>query len=357
VNGYDDWTPGDNYFGTANSEQRHAVELEAGRNYTVTIEYCSPADTADGIHLTAIRFGVEKPLGDAAIEEAVAKAAACDVALLFVGRDGQWDTEGLDLPDMRLPGRQEEMIEKVAAVNARTVVVLQTGGPVEMPWLDKVQAVLQIWYPGQELGNAVADVLFGDAEPGGRLPQTFPKSLADNSAITDNPLVYPGQDGHVRYDEGVFVGYRHHDTNGVAPLFPFGFGLGYTQFAWGQAKASSTVMSDDGITVTLDVTNTGARRGSEVVQLYVRALDATISRPEKELRAFAKLELNAGETGTATLHVTPRDLSFFDVDAKAFRSDPGQYELVIAANATDARHHIAIENPTLWLGNVGDPSI
>lgn len=357
VNGYDGWAPGDNYFGTANSEQRQSLKLEAGRSYTVTIEYCSPAATADGIHLTAIRFGVEKPLGDAAIEDAVAKAAACDVALLFVGREGQWDTEGLDLPDMRLPGRQEELIEKVAAVNANTVVVLQTGGPVEMPWLGKVKAVLQLWYPGQELGNAVADVLFGDAEPGGRLPQTFPKSLSDNSAITGNPLVYPGQDGHVRYDEGVFVGYRHHDTHGVEPLFPFGFGLGYTQFAWGEAKASTSVMSENGITVTVDVTNTGARKGSDVVQLYVRALGSSVSRPEKELRAFAKLELAAGETATATLKVTQRDLSFFDVDAKAFRSDESQYELVIAANAGDIRGRILIDNPTLWLGQVSDTSI
>ncbi|WP_320194516.1 glycoside hydrolase family 3 C-terminal domain-containing protein [Agrobacterium rosae] len=357
VNGYDGWTPGDNYFGTANSEQRQALELEAGRSYTLTIEYCSPEATADGIHLTAIRFGVEKPLGDAAIEEAVAKAAACDVALVFVGREGQWDTEGLDLPDMRLPGRQEELIEKVAAANANTVVVLQTGGPVEMPWLDKVKAVLQMWYPGQELGNAVADVLFGDTEPGGRLPQTFPKSLSDNSAITDNPLVYPGQDGHVRYDEGVFVGYRHHDTHGVEPLFPFGFGLGYTQFTWGEAKASSAVMGEDGITVTVDVTNTGARKGSEIVQLYVRSLNSSVSRPEKELRAFAKLELAAGETATATLKVASRDLSFFDVEAKAFRSDVGGYELLIAANAADIRSRIAIDNPTLWLGHVSDPSI
>ncbi|MBB3945178.1 beta-glucosidase [Rhizobium skierniewicense] len=357
VNGYDDWTPGDNYFGTANTEQRQAVELEAGRSYTLAIEYCSPADTTDGIHLTAIRFGVEKPLGDAAIEDAVAKAAACDVAILFVGREGQWDTEGLDLPDMRLPGRQEELIEKVAAVNSNTVVVLQTGGPVEMPWLDKVQAVLQMWYPGQELGNAVADVLFGDVEPGGRLPQTFPKSLSDNSAVTDNPRVYPGQDGHVRYDEGVFVGYRHHDSHGVEPLFPFGFGLGYTQFAWSDAKASSSQMGEDGITVTLDVTNTGARKGSEVVQLYVRPLGSSVSRPDKELRAFAKLELEPGETKTATLKVSVRDLSFFDVDAKAFRSEAGDYELVLAANAADIRSRIAITNPAVWLGKASDVSI
>ncbi|XUY28876.1 glycoside hydrolase family 3 C-terminal domain-containing protein [Agrobacterium sp. rho-8.1] len=357
VNGFDDWTPGDNYFGTANTEQRQAVELEAGRSYTLTIEYCSPADTTDGIHLTAIRFGVEKPLGDAAIEDAVAKAADCDVAILFVGRDGQWDTEGLDLPDMRLPGRQEELIERVAAVNTNTVVVLQTGGPVEMPWLDKVQAVLQMWYPGQELGNAVADVLFGDVEPGGRLPQTFPKSLSDNSAITDNPLVYPGQDGHVRYDEGVFVGYRHHDSHGVEPLFPFGFGLGYTQFTWSDAKASSFQMGEDGITVTLDVTNTGARKGSDVVQLYVRPLGSSVSRPDKELKAFAKLELEPGETKTATLKVSVRDLSFFDVDAKAFRSEAGDYELVLAANAADIRSRITITNSALWLGKASDVSI
>jgi beta-glucosidase len=357
VNGFDDWTPGDNYFGTANTEQRQAVELEAGRSYTLTIEYCSPADTTDGIHLTAIRFGVEKPLGDAAIEDAVAKAADCDVAILFVGRDGQWDTEGLDLPDMRLPGRQEELIERVAAVNTNTVVVLQTGGPVEMPWLDKVKAVLQMWYPGQELGNAVADVLFGDVEPGGRLPQTFPKSLSDNSAITDNPSVYPGQDGHVRYDEGVFVGYRHNDSRGVEPLFPFGFGLGYTQFAWSDAKASSSQMGEDGITVTLDVTNTGARKGSDVVQLYVRPLGSSVSRPDKELKAFAKLELEPGETKTATLKVSVRDLSFFDVDAKAFRSEAGDCELVLAANAADIRSRITITNPALWLGKASDVSI
>lgn len=357
VNGYDGWRPGDNYFGTANSEQRQALTLEAGRAYALTIEYCSPEQTSDGIHLTAIRFGVEKPLGDEAIEEAVAKAAACDVALLFVGRNGQWDTEGLDLPDMRLPGRQEELIERIAAVNKRTVVVLQTGGPVEMPWLDKVQAVLQMWYPGQELGNAVADVLFGDEEPGGRLPQSFPKTLADNAAITENPLVYPGKNGHVHYDEGVFVGYRHHDTYGVAPLFPFGFGLGYTQFEWRNARPSSTVMGPDGISVTIDVTNVGARKGSEVVQLYVRPRDSFVSRPEKELRDFAKIELAPGETRSASLKLKSRDLSFYDVDARAFRSPQGQYDLVLAAHAGDIRASITITNPEEWLGPVAHVAV
>lgn len=357
VNGYDNWQPGENYFGTANDEQRAAIRLEAGRSYTVTVEYCSPADTADGIHLTAVRFGVEKPLGDAAIDDAIEKARSSDVALVFVGREGQWDTEGLDLPDMRLPGRQEELIGKIAAVNTNTVVVLQTGGPVEMPWLDKVRAVLQIWYPGQELGNAVADVLFGDEEPGGRLPQTFPKKLSDNSAITGDPLVYPGKDGHVRYDEGVFVGYRHHDTRKAEPLFPFGFGLGYTSFVWSEAKTTSLEMGPDGIGVSVYVTNSGARRGSDVVQLYVRALSSSIERPEKELRAFAKIELDAGETGTVHMTINPRDLSFFDIEKNAFRSEAGDYELVVAASATDVRGRVTITNPTEWLGAVSDRSI
>ncbi|NTF45796.1 glycosyl hydrolase [Rhizobium sp. AC27/96] len=357
INGSDGWTRGDNYFGTANVEQRQAIHLEAGQRSRIVVEYCSPAATEEGINLTAVRFGVEKPLGEADMAEAVETACKADVALLFVGRDGQWDTEGLDLPDMRLPGRQEELIERVAAVNANTVVVLQTGGPVEMPWLGKVKAVLQMWYPGQELGHAVADVLFGDAEPGGRLPQTFPKRLSDNSAITGDASVYPGKDGHVHYAEGVFVGYRHHDTRGIEPLFPFGFGLGYTSFSWGRAQTSTTRMAPDGITVTVDITNIGGRRGSELVQLYVRPLGSTIERSDKELRAFAKLHLAVGETGKASLLVHPRDLSYFDEETKAFRAPAGLYELLVAANAADIRSAVTVELGTEWIGETTDRSI
>lgn len=357
VNGSDGWTRGDNYFGTANVEQRHATHLEAGQRYRIVVEYCSPATTEEGINLIAVRFGVEKPMGDIDMENAVETARKADIALLFVGRDGQWDTEGLDLPDMRLPGRQEELIERVAAVNVNTVVVLQTGGPVEMPWLGKVRAVLQMWYPGQELGHAVADVLFGDAEPGGRLPQTFPKHLSDNSAMTGDAAVYPGKDGHVRYAEGVFVGYRHHDTRGVEPLFPFGFGLGYTRFSWGKAQASALQMGPDGITVTVDITNIGEREGSELVQLYVRPLVSTVERPDKELRAFAKLRLAPGETGKASLAIRPRDLSYFDEETKTFRAAAGHYELLVAANAADIRSVVAIELAREWIGETSDRSI
>ncbi|ULR47402.1 glycoside hydrolase family 3 C-terminal domain-containing protein [Rhizobium sp. K102] len=348
VDGRDGWTRGENYFGTANDEQRGAVSLEAGRSYKIAVEYEPSTATEEGINLIAVRFGVEKPLGETDIELAVETARNADVALLFVGRDGEWDTEGLDLPDMRLPGRQEELIERVAAANANTVVVLQTGGPVEMPWLGKVRAVLQIWYPGQELGNAVADVLFGDVEPSGRLPQTFPKTLTDNSAMTGDPAVYPGQNGHVRYAEGVFVGYRHHDTHAVEPLFPFGFGLGYTRFRWSEPRLSAGEMASDGVTVSVDLTNIGDRAGSELVQLYVRSPKTKVARPDKELRAFAKLSLQPGETGTAIMQIRPRDLAYFDVEAGAFRAEAGNYQLVVAANAADIRFVLDLPSPSSY---------
>jgi beta-glucosidase len=349
IDGNDGWTKGENYFGTANDEIRASVTLEAGRRYNIRVDYDTPEANGEGIYITAVRFGVEKPLGIDAIDEAVELARNSDVALVFVGRDGEWDTEGLDLPDLRLPGKQDELIRRVAAVNSKTVVVLQTGGPIEMPWLDEVAAVVQFWYPGQELGNAVADVLFGDVEPRGRLPQTFPRSLGDNSAITGNPETYPGEDGHVRYEEGVFVGYRHHDARGIAPLFPFGYGLGYTDFSWSVPAVSSREFGSQGIDVTVDIQNVGNRAGAEVVQLYICPPKAKVERPEKELRAFAKLFIPAGETATATLAIKPRDLCYYDVNDGTFRAEPGIYKIVLAANASDIRSVTQVELSQTYL--------
>ncbi|MDH6265435.1 beta-glucosidase [Rhizobium sp. SG_E_25_P2] len=349
VDGWSDWRRGENYFGTANDEVRRPLTLEAGKTYRIRVDYSSRQPDVEGITIQALRFGVQKPLGAEAIERAVAKAKDVDVAVLFVGREAQWDTEGQDLPDMRLPGRQDELIAAVAAVNPNTVVVLQTGGPVEMPWLNDVRAVLQMWYPGQELGHALADVLFGDEEPSGRLPQTFPKALEDMPVFTGDPTTYPGVDGHVRYDEGIFVGYRHFDTRGVEPLFPFGFGLGYTTFAWADAKVSSDVICAEGVAVTVRVENTGARQGSDVVQLYVRPRAAKVERPDKELRAFAKVKLAAGESDEVTLTIGLRDLAYWDVEAKAFRADAGEYELVVAANARDERFVLVVTLMEDWV--------
>lgn len=354
IENWDSWTRGQNYFTAGSDERQSKVELKAGIPVEIVAEFRSPKHGDGGINLNAIRIGVEQPLGDAEFEEAVKRAETCDVAIIFAGREGEWDTEGNDLPDLNLPGRQNELIARVAAVNKKTIVVLQTGGPIEMPWLDDVAAVMQCWYPGQEAGNSLADVLFGFSEPGGRLPQTYPKSLRDNSAITDDPLVYPGKDGHVDYREGIFVGYRHHDTHNVPTLFPFGHGLSYTTFAWGRPKISSDTIGDAGIKVTFNVTNTGKRPGSDVVQLYVRPVDPKVERPEKELRAFRKIRLGAGEAKQVELCLTIRDLCRFDEEAGCFVADAGEYEAVVAASAEDIRHVCRFSLETEWKISVRD---
>jgi beta-glucosidase len=329
------WARGGNFYGAGNVEKRNTITLAAGVSYPISIDFRTLDLSYGGLGFSAIRFGLEKPLGDAEFKNAIAAAQESDIAIVFVGREGEWDTEGLDLPGLTLPGRQDELIARIAEVNRRTIVVLQTGGPVAMPWLDQVSGVIQMWYPGQELGNAVADVIFGDAEPGGHLPQTFPKKLSDNSAFTDDPLTYPGKDGHVAYQEGIYVGYRHHDKRDVAPLFPFGFGLSYTTFEWSEPVVSSTEMGADGISIELSVTNVGDRPGTDLVQLYVRPVDPTVDRPDKELRAFRKLHLAPNQSGNIHFSVAPRDLCFFDVNARAFVAPAGQYQLIIASNAID----------------------
>ena len=237
---------------------------------------------ARNLAFAAFRVGIGRPMDDAEIAAAVEAARQAEVALVFVGRNGEWDTEGSDLEDIALPGRQDELVAAVAAANPRTVVVLQTGGPVEMPWLDAVPAVLQAWYPGQECGNAIADVLLGAAEPGGRLPQTFPARWADNPTASRDPEVYPGRDGRVRYAEGVFVGYRHYDRAGIAPLFPFGHGLGYTRIELVDFVVDAAAFAATGrVTISARLRNAGARAGAAVLQIYVGPPESASASAEK----------------------------------------------------------------------------
>ena len=276
------------------------------------------------------------PSGQAEIDAAVALARTAEVAVLCVGRDASWDTEGADLPDITLPGHQNALIAAVAAANPRCVVVLQTGGPVEMPWLNEVAAELQAWYPGQEAGNAIADVLLGVAEPGGRLPQTFPARWQDGATWSQDPEVYPGLDGRVRYEEGLFIGYRHHDKTGTPPLFPFGHGLSYSTFALSNLSLDQNDFATGGaIHVSVDVTNSGTRRGSSVVQLYVSPAPAPVHRPARELKAFGKLSLCPGETRQLTLHLSARDLAWFSVENRMWQVEAGEYGLSLGWSATD----------------------
>ena len=330
----DNWTqqtPGELYYGVGTAEVTATVEMVVGRIYPLTLEYSiNDAQTI----MSAVRLGCLPPMPSDAIERAVAAAAASDVALVFVGMSGEWESEGYDRPNMDLPGMQDALVAQVAAVNPRTIVVLNTGSPITMPWLDQVSAVVQAWYPGQECGNAIADVLFGDINPSGKLPQTFPVRLEDTPAY----LNFPGENGKVHYGEGLFVGYRYYEKKHIAPLFPFGFGLSYTTFAYSSLSLSAQdIGPDDTLHVSVDITNTGQRAGKEIVQVYVRAQHARLLRPEKELKAFAKIPLDPGESKKVMLSLERDALAYYDDLAHQWVAEAGTFEVLVGASSQDIR--------------------
>lgn len=327
---WEGWTKGRTFFEEGCDEVTGEVMLTAGHPHRIEIEFATR--TAENLVVFGVRAGISRPMGDAEIVQAVEAARQADTAVLFVGRSGEWDTEGSDLQGITLPGRQDDLIAAVCAANPRTVVVLQTGGPVEMPWLPQAAAVLQAWYPGQEAGNAIADVLYGRADPGGRLPQTFPARWQDNPTWSQDPEVYPGVDGKVRYEEGLMIGHRHYDRTGIAPLFPFGHGLSYTRFALSEVTVSPL---DDGLRVTARVTNTGSRPGSTVVQVYVGEDAPPVPRPLRELKGFAKVRLDPGASSGVTIDLSHRDFAWFDTGARGWTVTGGDYSVSVGFSAAD----------------------
>jgi beta-glucosidase len=286
---------GGTVFGHASPERRTTLELEAGRSYDVEVDYpFAPGEVFRGFAVGA-RF-IES--GDA-IARAARVAAESDAAIVVVGTDEFFETEGEDRPTLSLPGDQDALVAAVAAANSNTVVVLNAGSPVTMPWIDDVAAVVQLWFPGQELGGVLADVLSGDEEPGGRLPVTFPRDLDETAAAP----YYPPVDGRSVYGERQLIGYRWFDRTGVEPLFPFGHGLGYTTFTIEPVAIGGA--PDDGVRVDVDVANTGERSGSEVVQVYIEPIDGDDRRPVRQLAAFRKVRLDPGETERVAIDVPP----------------------------------------------------
>jgi len=273
------------------------------------------------------------------LKEATEAAAHADVAVVVVGRYSKLEGESFDVKTMDLPAGQDELIAAVEKANPHTIVVLNTGDPVTMTkWIDKTPALLDMWYGGQEGGHALASVLFGDANPSGKLPVSFPKRFEDSPAYGH----YPGENLRVDYAEGIYVGYRYFDTKNVEPQFPFGFGLSYTNFEYSDlrvvhAVTHSGTQKQELDLVSVDVKNTGARDGAEVVELYVHDGHAKIDRPTHELKGFQRVELKAGETKTVQFNVDRADLSYWSPEKKDWIAEPGTFEIQVGASSRDIR--------------------
>ena len=303
---------GGSFFGFGSDEVIVVVPLESGRDHRVVVDY--PAAPSPG--LRGVMVGLAPDVDDDLVPAAVAAAAAADCAVLLVGTDDEWETEGEDRTSLSLPGDQDRLIEAVAAVNDRTIVVLNTGSPVAMPWLDSVAAVVQLWFPGGELGHVLSDVLSGDVEPSGRLPITFPRRLDRTPAAP----YHPGDGIIADYGEGVAIGHRWYDREGEEPLFWFGHGLGYSELSWDAA-----VFDPSTATVAVEVTNTGARLSHEVVQVYVRGPFGL------RFAASHKVAVMPGETQTVQVTVPERAALVWGDDG--WERAEGAVEVLVGAHA------------------------
>lgn len=276
------------------------------------------------------------------IDDAVEAATAADVALLYIALPPAKESEGYDRPDLDLTVQQEALIQAVTAAQPNSVVILNNGSAVTMgTWIDGAAAVLEAWMMGQAGGGAIADVLFGKVTPSGKLAETFPLRLEDTPAYIN----YPGEAGKVRYGEGIFIGYRYYDTKHQPVLFPFGHGLSYTTFEYSAPRVSQTPFHDvDGVDVSVDVTNTGSVAGKEVVQVYVRDRVSALVRPLKELKGFAKVALEPGETKTVTVHLGFRAFAYYHPAYERWITEDGDFDILIGASSADIR---CIETVTL----------
>ncbi|WP_212962569.1 beta-glucosidase family protein [Cohnella xylanilytica] len=271
---------------------------------------------------------------DELFREAAEAARGADVAIVFAGLPERYESEGFDRTHLRIPDNQAKLIEAVAAAQSRVVVVLSNGAPIEMPWLGRVSAVLEAYLGGQALGGAIADLVFGEANPCGKLAETFPVRLEHNPSY----LNFPGEGDRVEYREGLFVGYRYYDAKRIEPLFPFGHGLSYTSFEYGGLAMDRSVIDDtETVNVSVRVRNVGARTGKEIVQLYVRDVESSVIRPEKELKGFAKVELRPGEEKEVVFALEKRAFAFYDVELKDWRVESGEFEILVGSSSADIR--------------------
>lgn len=309
-------------------------------------------DFAEGVEY-ACGFRADGSDDDEAYKQAIAAAAKAEIAVVFAGLPDRYESEGYDRVHMRLPEAQNRLISELCKGKSKVVVVLHNGSPVEMPWINEVDAVLEMYLAGEGGGEACARLLYGDGNPSGKLPETFPLRIEDNPSY----LNFPGERTAVRYDEGVFVGYRYYESTAHKVLFPFGYGLSYTNYDYSNLKLSSRMLkAGEVLTVSVDVKNTGARVGKETVQLYVSDLSGEAVRPIRELKGFEKIELAPGETKTVVFFLDKRAFSFFDEANGAWRCPDGKFEIQIGKSCRDIvlKAEILVDSPSLQKITVDD---
>jgi beta-glucosidase len=271
---------------------------------------------------------------DQLIDAAVQQAKTADIAILFAGLPGNYESEGIDRSSLDLPAGHNQLIEAVLGVQPNLVVVLMNGSAVTLPWADRVPAIIEAWLGGQAGGGAIADVLTGRVNPSGKLSETFPARLKDTPSYPD----FPARNREANYGEGIFIGYRYYDARKLQPIFPFGFGLSYTTFVYSNLRVTPTVIRDaENISVEVTIKNTGKVAGKEVVQLYVREERPRVVRPEKELKAFAKVAMEPGEEKTLSFRLQERDFAYYDVMSHRWVVNPGNFEILVSASSQDVR--------------------
>ena len=293
-----------------------AIDAAEGKNITYVQGYCADEDTAS----------------DEQIAEAVAAAKKAKTAVVFAGLPDAYESEGYDRTHMRMPACQNRLIEAVAQANPNTVVVLHNGSPVEMPWIDQVKGVLEAYLGGQAIGKATVKVLYGEENPSGRLPETFPRRLEDNPSY----LFYGGEGNRTQYREGIFVGYRYYDKKDMDVLFPFGFGLSYTTFAFSDLRLDAESITDqDTLKATVKVKNTGSRSGRTVVQLYVGDKESSVIRPVRELKGFEKIALEPGEEKEVSFVLDKRSFAYWNEEIHDWHVESGEFTIEIGRSSRD----------------------
>ncbi|CAG8026696.1 unnamed protein product [Penicillium nalgiovense] len=352
---------GSAFFGTATIEEIGTKELKAGQTYKVLFQFGSaPTSDLDTRGIVAFgpggfRFGASRQVSqEELVANAVEQAKTAEQVVIFAGLTLEWETEGHDREHMDLPPGSDELISRVLEVNPNAVVVIQSGTPVTMPWADNAKALVQAWFGGNECGNGIADVLYGDVNPSAKLPITFPRRLQDNPSY----LNFRSERGRVLYGEDIYVGYRYFEKSDVAPGFAFGHGLSYTSFSRSDLRIDTVpeqtkyTESGEPVTASVTVSNTGSVAGAEIVQLWIVPPKTDVGRPVRELKAFQKVFLQPGETKTVQLVVEKKlATSWWDEEREQWISEKGTYQVLVTGTGPEELHgEFEVDKTRFWLG-------